>query len=658
MFRLNLKDSRTLFAIGFAVVLLSIAVPILPFLRTFIHMWQVELVASVFLLTALIFVLYISSRENYAVDFPRLEVAFVLLPITALIAWSLLSTAWAPSWKSSLHHTFVWAEYLTFYILVRKILASPKGYGKMLPVLAAAFVFVSMPAIVEYVSLLAFGGGTSIGLRYARYGEQVNTLLPLIMVAALGQGGKRLIACLFALAAVWLLIFVSLGRTNIALFALSALTITACVFLFKRFRKYRLRAVLILLTLIVVLVPLHAISLFSNDPRIPVVNRVNDQAAISSSNGFRKLMASISLEMFEQNPVGGVGADNFGMQLNEYRTAYAAENPTDPNLVNAENEIPERSHNEYLQILAELGIVGGLIFACFLCGIGLMLFRALRKRTSLVGMAALLGVLVFLASSLVTSYSFRLIQNGFVFFFVLAVAARILLKPNKKDDGIVFSRSQIRVVCAAGMACCLGLATYSSVRVASAIYASKADTVLDLEEASKLYQTAIRLDDENPDAEFSLGYRLMDAKRYAEASEHFERSIRIGRGPSISYSYLATSYLMGGKPAEAERSFAQAVKMYPMSAFARTRYAFILQENDELERSGTELEKARSIKAADAVTWWTMMNEGAKKATENANRDKTISPIMDLRPTAAIYAILFERIIEHPEEKSTLDFMK
>ena len=77
-----------------------------------------------------------------------------------------------------------------------------------------------------------------------------------------------------------------------------------------------------------------------------------------------------------------------------------------------------------------------------------------------------------------------------------------------------------------------------------------------------------------------------------------------------------------------------------------------------MELSELELEKARKISTAGTATWWTFMNDGPRKATENANADKTISPTMDLTPTAAIYAVLFERIIEHPEEKSTLDFMK
>ncbi len=657
----NYKEPKLLFCIGLVVVLLSLSFPLIPEWRTFIHMWRTELIASVFLGISLGYLFYSSNSTGETFKLHRREFLFVALPIVSFIVWSALSIFWAPSWRSALHHTLVWSEYLIFYLIIRTVIDRGKDYRRTLLMIAAAFVLVSLPAIVEYAALLVFGGGTSIGLRYARYGEQVNTMLPLILAGVLMLNGRRFVLGLGAVAALWLFMFVSLGRTNIALFAFGTAAVVGCVFIFKRFHKFRLKAVTAVLVLIAAPVPIHIFSMFSAEPGVPFIRRVNDTAAISGSNGFRKLMASISLEMFRQNPVIGVGADNFGMQLNNYRTAYAVKNPTDVNLVNAENEIPERSHNEFLQILAELGIVGGLIFAWLLCGVGLMTFNALRGKGSLAGIGAVLSILIFLVSSLVTSYSFRLIQNGFVFFFVLAVAAGLLLRSKRTHESpeqLTFSPIQIRAACMLGLAACLMLGAYSSLRVASVIYAARANGVFDLVDAEKFYKTSIQLDRENPDAEFSLAFRLMDAKRYEEASSHFERSISIGRAPSVSYSYLATAYLMGGNPAAAERSFSNAVKMYPLSPFTRTRYAFILQENGKSDRSVSELEQSRRIGAADTATWWTMMNEGARKASENANKDKSISPIMDMAPNAAIYAILFERVIEHPEEKSTLDFMK
>lgn len=660
MFNFDHRDPRNYFALGLALIMVCLAVPVIPNWRTFIHMWQVELVASVFLVGSLSYVAYHALFGKHGFSIHRREFLLIVLPLVIFIAWSAISISWAPSWKSAVHHTLVWCEYLTFYLLARSVVVSKDYYRRTLTIVTAAFVLVSLPAIVEYVSLLIFGGGSSIGLKYARYGEQVNTLVPLVVAGILSLKGRQFRVGIAAVVALWLLIFISLGRTNIALFFVATLSVVGCVFAFKRFHEHRTRAIVLILVLIAVPFPLHVFSLFSSNPNVPVLRRVNDEAAIGSSNGFRKLMTSISLEMFRRHPITGVGADNFGMQLNDHRADYGLRNSTDSYLVNAENEIPERSHNEYLQILAELGLVGGLIFAWFLAGIGVIVVTALRKRDSLTALAAATGLVVFLVSSLVTSYSFRLIQNGFVFFFVLAVGANLLLKRRNEegDDRIVFSPRQIRAACLVGLLCCLSLITYNTVRVASVIYATRADKIASLDEAIPLYERAISLDNENPDAEFSLGFRLMDAKQYKEASRHLESSIKIGRGPSVSYSYLATAYLMDGDAGAAAQSFSNAVAMYPLSTFVRARHAFLLEKAGESEKAAVEREHAHRISAADTATWLTLMNDGAGKATENANQDKSISPIMDLTPTVAIYAILFERVIEHPEEKSTLDFMK
>lgn len=653
------KDPTNMFCLGLAVVLLCLSFPLIPEWRTFIHMWRTELFASVFLFATLVWLLFRCRSTPVSLTMDRREMLLIVAPISAFILWSAISTAWAPSWRSAIHHTVVWVEYLTFYLVVRSLI-DRRGYKKLLATIALAFVIVSLPAIVEYAALLVFGGATSIGIRYARYGEQINTLVPLVFAAVLGLRGKQFTIGLAAMAALWLLIFVSLGRTNIVLFACAIGGIGACVFLFQRFHQYRLKVVIAILVLIAAPVPIHLFSLLSDDPNIPVVRRVSDDSAISSSNGFRKIMASIALEMLRKDPLTGVGADNFGTQVNAYRAVYAEENPTDPNLINAENEIPERTHNEYLQILAELGIVGGLLIAWLLVGVGVMAFRALRHQRTLTGLAALAGVSIFLVSSLVTSYSFRLIQNGFVFFFVLAVAARLLLKNEKGANSpsrLRFTTHQLRGPIAVGILGCVILAAYCAVRVTSVIYTAEADKAIDLEKAESLYQRAIAFDPENPDPEFNLGFRLMVAKSYDRSAHFFEQSIAKGRAPSVSYSYLSTAYLKSGDYAAA-RSFSRAVKIYPLSPFVQTRYAFILKESRDEAKFAVQMAKARALNHADSTTWLTLMQHGALRASEEANKDGSISPVMDLTPMAAIYAILNERIIDHPEEKSTVDFMK
>lgn len=654
------KDPRSFFAIGLAVVLLSIAVPVLPNYRTFVHMWQVETVASAFLLLTICFVVFSRRYSGYALQFSRVEVIFVLVPMAAFAAWSGSSALWANSPRSALHHTLVWLLYLTFYVIARLILNAEGVYKRLIPAVTLVLVFVSVLAIVEYASILVLGGGSSIGLRFARYGEQVNTILPLVIGGVLVLKGRSFYLGLIGLGSLWLLVFASLGRTNIALFAGTTLAIALCVFVFKRFHKHRLRMVVIVLLLIAAPIPLQMFSVFSGDPNIPILRRVNDESAISGSNGFRKLMASVAIEMFSANPVLGVGADNFGLEVNKYRAEYSAKYPGDTNLANAENEIPERTHNEYLQIIAELGIVGGLLFVWFLIGLGLMALRALRQRPPLTAIASIIGVFVFLASSLVTSYSFRLMQNGLIFFLVLAVAAKYLFRTplDRKHAEFRISRKPLLALCGAAAFGCVVLIGYHGLRVVSVVVAANANSVADLDRAIREYNRAVTLDPENPDAEFDVGMRLFEADRFDEAALHLERSIAKGRGPSVSFSYLATAQLMAARPAEASNTFGQAVRLYPRSTFVLTRYAFLLKQAGDSGASEQELARASAIDPAAAKTWWLLMTEGSKLTAEAVKADKSMAEIMDLTPNPAIYAVLNERGALFPAEKSAFDFMK
>lgn len=368
-------------------------------------------------------------------------------------------------------------------------------------------------------------------------------------------------------------------------------------------------------------------------------------------------MATLSVEMFKDSPIIGIGADNFGMQVNNYRAVYGEQDPTDINLAAAESDIPERSHNEYLQILVELGIVGGLIFLWFLGGIALMAFNAYKKRASLVPLAAILGICLFLVSSLVSSYSFRFIQNGFIFFFVLAVASKYLLKSNETPaEKINISVNQLKMACAFGILVCVSLAAYSIIRVSSVYYMTQANYEQDIDQAIYLYNKATRLDDENPNAHFHFGHRLFNVGRFAEAATHLDRAIEMGQATSPTFSYLATSQFLSGNKSWAENTFERAVKLYPRSPFVLTRYAFFLNMNGNAADSALQLDRAIAIDRSAAETWWTLMNEGTQKASNDATRNNKLDLLMDLAPADAMYAVVKERELRFPLEKQKLPF--
>lgn len=644
-----------MFYLGLAVVLLATWFPFIPSWPTFIHMWRVELAASVFLFSALGYLLIHSKRISVPLSISTAELWLIIFPLLAFITWSAMSIAWAPSWRSAAHHTLVWIEYLVFYLVARYLVDEDRNFGTTLRLLALVFVLFAIPAIIEYLALTMFGGDTQFRGRFAKYGEQVVTILPLLLILTIRAGERRFRMAVAGLAAIWLMVYCTAGRANIILFAACVAGIGALVAALPRYRPYRRRLAICVLTLIIVPVPFYLFSLAVSAGDVPIVARFQDVTGSAYSSNFRTLMNSVSLEMIRSEPLAGIGADNYGMQFNRFREQYAAANPGDPDLAYGEIGIVGHAHNEYLQIAAELGLTGAAIFGWFLIGIGVMAFRALRvlRSRSLLAIASVMGLAMFLASSAVSAYSFRLMQNGIVFFIVLAVAAKTTLADKRERTEVTASekRSYLVPACAAGMLACVLLASYSVVRVSSVIITTRANYTEDLGHASRLYQTAIRLDQENPDARNNFAMRLFQEDRFADAVPLLQESIDIGRGQSVDFSYLASAQSLAGDNAAAERTMAGAVRLYPHSTFVLTRHAALLTLNERAVEAAGQLDRARKIDASSTNSWWTMIHSGAQAVTDKAFRGEELTQVKDLQPQISMYALLDERHVRFPEER-------
>jgi len=652
------RKPAILFCIGWAIVMLSLTVSIPPVWNTFIHSWRVEFFASLFIAGTALYSYFTYSKTGDQLAISNDELKFILLPIALFIGWSALSALWAPSWRSAIHHALVWSEYLVFYVAVRQVLSGQGNYAKLVTTLVGILCFFAILAAFGYCDYLYFGGGTSIGIVYAKWGEQVNTVFPLVMVGVLRLGGRRFLLGLGALVCVWLLVFCSLSRVNLVLFVAGIITTSAVIFITPRFKKYKLRTSLILAAVIVAPLPLHIVSFLAQTDQttVPIVARLSNESQMRGSNDFRKLMATLAIEMVKAHPILGIGADNFGFEANRYRENYGASHPDDPNLAEAEDTIPERAHNEYLQIAAELGIVGVAIFAWFLFGVLLMGIHAFRRRSrlSLFPIAALISLAMFLASSLVSSYSFRLVQNGFIYFFVFAFAARPLFNDKfRRAPSATFNLTplQAKFACTMAVGLSLLLTTYCTIRVTSVAYQTHAEFTPDLDEAVPLFETAMRLDSENPGARYFLGLRFVDAGRYADALPFLKESIRIGKAPSADFSYLASAQALAGDTTGAEQTFAQAVRLYPRSPFVLTRYAALLRQNGKDDESAKWLHRSTQIDQRQTNTWWTMITDSPQHAADHAVFDQNYLPLMELEPQTSMYAVRAEHKIRHPEEK-------
>jgi O-antigen ligase len=121
--------------------------------------------------------------------------------------------------------------------------------------------------------------------------------------------------------------------------------------------------------------------------------------SVGSGTG-REDLWRVSIQMFNDHPLGGVGTGNF--QVIEPKYALHDINLTRPDLV---VDTPKVAHNTYLHILTELGLIGIAAFGAMLIGSLLIAKRAIRSfaergelRLEIVARGVLIGTLGMLAA--------------------------------------------------------------------------------------------------------------------------------------------------------------------------------------------------------------------------------------------------------------------
>jgi O-antigen ligase len=660
-------ENKTLkwFAVGWAISLIA---PLVYFPVPFAlvgHPWKVELVISFVLFVSLIGVLLFQREKNHVFSIAPQIVRFIIAPCCAFIIWSALSVFWAGSLLSVVHHTLVWACYLTFFLFAVRVASDKRLFKITIIALGSVISVVSLCCIFEFIFEESIG--ETFGTRYARYAEIFAALLPLFFSFVLRLKRKHLLWTVFAAAFLWLGLLFSMSRG--ALFSSIA---GLSVFIFLRIfcrksaaEKRRLMFAVAGLVFIALLAQV-TLSIYGNQ-KGGTFSRVAIHDEKDPGNSFsrnvRFLFAGVGREMFFDNRLIGVGADNFGLEFNKYRAVFS-ENPENKLAARQSEEyLPERAHNEYLQISAELGIVGAAIFLWLLFGIAKLGFAEVVKNrfepSSILTHAAIGGIVAFLISSCFSSFSFRLMQNGLVFFFLLALLLRNFAfeKNSEKQNNLLVVSPRLKLAFVSiALIACVSLTVFSALKATSQYLIYQAEREADFETAQTFYRNAIALDAANASADFSFGIRLFGAGKYVQSAEEFRQSVNKGLNDSVSYSYLISAQTLAKQPQKALNTASEAVRIFPYSVFLRVRFAALLNKFDEKDEAENQLNIAAQIDKKQAETWHRLINEGSLKATQAASVDKQISTLDKLVPAQAVYAVLAEREILHPEEKSKFNF--
>jgi tetratricopeptide (TPR) repeat protein len=387
---------------------------------------------------------------------------------------------------------------------------------------------------------------------------------------------------------------------------------------------------------------------------VSTVGRIKAAAASGDSSAqARFLLWGIALEMLRAHPLTGVGGSNYQANYADAREQFAARNPQSELVGFNEQLLPIFAHNEYMQILAELGAVGFLLFVFF--AITLVLntgasVRVVKRKLSVIGPAA--AALAFAISSGASASSFRYLSGGLLFFFVIALITRNVCRTRLIVSPAPESRAflkRLRIMFA-GLAVpvLIGISLFS-MQATGIVCLALAETPSDASSREAYYRNAFRFYPSNTSAHFSYGMWLYGQRRAKEALPYMRRAMHDGLNSSVCFQYLASVEEAAGDLQGAEQTLAKAVKVYPRSVFLLVRHSVALERVKKDSEAETEFSRALAIDSPTAKGWRNLIVKDIDAALTAAREDSDVAGPGELGPEAAVLAVLQENEIKNPE---------
>jgi O-antigen ligase len=649
--RLVLKKPFGIFAVLWPFVFLAPLIPGIPKSWTGFA-WRQELVIGALLLLTLVHLIRRTDLlRTSSISFQKSELT-LLVPLALFLLWSVASVVWSGDWSHTLHYNLTWAAYLTCFIVMRQAAKSPRLLSASLGSLAFIILIISVASAIEFWSTSPELYQQSLLLRRSTgLGEPLAVALPMFAILAITLRNRGAVAlCGATTVLAWLAVLQTLERAPLLALGASLVLMTVGLFVNKSWRPRRPRQAMALVALLI------ASTVFQTVGTSSSFHRLRDLEEKDPNTQIRLLVWAIGVEMVRAHPITGVGANNFEIAYPSSRAAYSARQPNSPLVPLQEEFLAQRTHNEYLQILAELGVVGFAFFVIFCCGLMWLAVKALRSASNPLALGAVCSLATFAVSSGASSVSFRWFSSGLLFFFAAAIVTQFAGARTKQSPGFTVSPFLARFATASGLVFATAFVAVMSLQGTNAIlraFAVNQTTTLpaqsdDSNKVEKLFRAALSSNPYDGATHFDFGGWLDAKRRYNEAAQHLSFATEHGFNSSTCYAYLARAQAAAGDTVAAEQTLAKAVRIYPRSVFLRVRHSIALAEIGKAAEASQEYELALATNKPAARGWRHLMCFGADEAYAASNNDSGISPPRKLEPQAWAYPASAEQALRPP----------
>jgi len=628
--------------------------------------WRQELA-----LTILLFLISVCLLKSKGTESEFRINRNALLPLAAatlFLIWILLSAGWSVDRYQALHLGIQWTSYLVFFGFMTWAMPAKVIRSSFITLAIVIWVLVIACAIESW-----FGAPlTDFSLRndlkpvfrgFSGFGEITGATSILFAAFALHLNRRRIaFICGATAIAGWLATLQSLERAPLV--GASAGFLLLCTGTLIRPSRGQLKRIGLLIGALALVLwwqtrpamPPSASTSVAGE--VSTVTRLRQDPVNDQNTRVRLLFWGIALEMSRAHPLLGVGANNYQAKYAEARAQFAARNPNSDLIAMNEDLLSVYAHNEYLQMLAELGLVGFVLFALFSLALFASFLRALkvsRHRLPILGAAG--AMLAFAISSGASAASFRFLGGGLIFFFAGALISRSVHQHQARS---VQSSNIIHVTGLRLKSIKFGLCSFMLVSVclltaqaAGSTLQALAERTTNQNQAERYYRASLQVYPASTSAYFDYGMWLSGKGRWAESVRYLEYAVERGFNSSVCYEFLAAAQGNAGDLSAAERTFATAVRVYPRSIFLLVRHSVALERLGRNAEAETEFSKALLVDSRAARGWQHLIVDDIDAAYVTATHATNIALPGELTPEAALFSVLRENERRFPGAVNT-----
>ena len=399
-------------------------------------------------------------------NFSFKKASIPLVCFIALTFWSFCSLFYAINKAEVLIETSRTVNFLFSFIILFTLVKKNKHLLKYAPYLITFILFIELAYVYERFFKLFDAQNFSRTMALRGYSGNINItafsfllklpfLLTIISRLKVHFVLKSLVLVVFTFG-----LFLLGSRGANLTFLLSILLSFVFAFTLKENSFFLKKSIPTFLLSIIIASTINSF-LFKNQASLNVIQRSTSLNDESTNQRLRFYKAAI--QSIIQNPVLGIGIGNWKIHSIEYDKPFMED-----------YKVPYHVHNDYLEFIAELGIIGFILFFGIFVWLFFLVFSSIKSReyhkteNFYLVTACTVSLIVYLADSFLNfPYTRPLmqIQNLFYISIILVVLNDIELPKFKFNLNFNFEKNSIKIVVMALAFSGLGFSSFISYKV-------------------------------------------------------------------------------------------------------------------------------------------------------------------------------------------------